>query len=34
MAVADANPLCLVDPKLLFILLGFGESSINLQFSA
>ena len=33
MAVADANPLCLEEPKPLFILLGFGESSIDLQFS-
>lgn len=33
MAVADANPLCLEEPKPLFILLGFGDSSINLQFS-
>ena len=33
MAVADANPLCLEEPKPLFILLVFGDSSINLQFS-
>jgi small-conductance mechanosensitive channel len=33
MAVADANPLCMEEPKPLFILLGFGESSVNLQFS-
>ena len=33
MAVADRNPLCLEEPKPLFIVLGFGESSIDLQFS-
>jgi small-conductance mechanosensitive channel len=33
MAVADANPLCLEEPKPLFILLGFGDSAVNLQFS-
>ncbi|GAB6043598.1 mechanosensitive ion channel family protein [Endothiovibrio diazotrophicus] len=32
-AVADANPLCLEEPKPLFIHLGFGESSMDLQFS-
>lgn len=32
-AVADAHPLCLVDPNPLFIVLGFGNSSIDLQFS-
>ncbi|MDJ0623697.1 MAG: mechanosensitive ion channel family protein [Desulfocapsaceae bacterium] len=31
--VADKNPLCLEDPKPLFIFLGFGESSLNIQFS-
>lgn len=31
--VADANPLCLEEPKPLLIFLGFGDSSINLQFS-
>ncbi len=31
--VADRNPLSLEDPKPLFIVLGFGDSSINLQFS-
>ena len=33
MAVADANPLCLDEPKPLFIFLGFGNSSLDLQFS-
>ncbi|RMH38174.1 MAG: mechanosensitive ion channel family protein [Deltaproteobacteria bacterium] len=32
-AVADANPLCLTEPAPLLIILGFGESSIDLQFS-
>lgn len=31
--VAERNPLCLVEPKPLFIFNGFGESSMNLQFS-
>lgn len=31
--VADANPLCLEEPKPLFVILGFGPSSIDLQFS-
>ncbi len=34
MAVADRNPLCLEEPKPLFIMQGFGESSMDLQFSA
>ncbi len=33
MAVADKNPLCLEEPKPLFIFLGFGDSSLNFQFS-
>lgn len=33
MDVADANPLCLVDPEPLIIFQGFGESSQDLQFS-
>lgn len=33
MAVADANPLCLDEPKPLFMFLGFGNSSLDLQFS-
>lgn len=33
MEVADRNPLCLDEPKPLFQILGFGESSIDLQFS-
>jgi small-conductance mechanosensitive channel len=31
--VADRNPLCLQDPKPLFIFNGFGDSSVNIQFS-
>ncbi len=31
--VADNNPLCLEEPKPLLIFLGFGDSSIDLQFS-
>jgi len=31
--IADRNPLCLTEPRPLFIFLGFGDSSINLQFS-
>jgi small-conductance mechanosensitive channel len=31
--VADANPLCLHEPTPLFLVLGFGDSSIDLQFS-
>ncbi len=31
--VADDNPLCLIEPKPLFIFNGFGESSMDLQFS-
>jgi len=31
--VADANPLCLDEPAPLIILTGFGESSIDIQFS-
>ncbi len=33
MKVADANPLCLDEPRPLFLLLGFGNSSLDLQFS-
>ncbi|HSH70842.1 MAG TPA: mechanosensitive ion channel family protein, partial [Deferrisomatales bacterium] len=33
MAVADENPLCLMEPKPLFIFLGYGESSLDIQFS-
>lgn len=32
-AVAEKNPLCLSEPAPLFILLGFGTSSIDIQFS-
>ncbi len=32
-AVADRNPLCLDEPKPQFFFLGFGDSSIDLQFS-
>ena len=31
--IADKNPLCLEDPKPLFIFQGFGDSSLNIQFS-
>ncbi|MEM9487544.1 MAG: mechanosensitive ion channel family protein [Myxococcota bacterium] len=31
--VAYDNPLCLVDPKPLFMFLGFGDSALQLQFS-
>ncbi len=31
--LADKNPLCLDEPKPILIFQGFGESSINLQFS-
>lgn len=31
--VADANPLCLDEPAPQFIFTGFGESSLNIQFS-
>ena len=31
--VADRNLLCLDEPRPVFILQGFGDSSINLQFS-
>lgn len=31
--VAQDNPLCLDEPKPLFIFNGFGDSSMNLQFS-
>lgn len=34
MAVADHNPLCLDEPRPLFIFTGFGESSLDIQFSA
>ena len=33
MDLADRNLLCLDEPKPLFFFQGFGESSINLQFS-
>ncbi len=33
MGVANANLLCLRDPKPLVIFLGFGDSSVDLQFS-
>lgn len=32
-AVADKNPLCLEEPKPLYIFQGFGESSLDIQFS-
>ena len=33
MDVALANELCLIDPEPLFIVLGFGSSSLDFQFS-
>lgn len=33
MQVAHDNPLCLEEPKALFIFQGFGESALNIQFS-
>jgi small-conductance mechanosensitive channel len=33
LAVADKNPVCLEEPKPLFMVLGFGDSAINLQLS-
>ena len=33
MGVAERNALCLDEPKPLFILTGFGESSLDIQFS-
>jgi small-conductance mechanosensitive channel len=31
--VADKNPLCLEEPKPLYIFKGYGDSSLNIQFS-
>lgn len=31
--VADDNPLCLEEPKPLYIFQGFGESSLDIQYS-
>lgn len=31
--VAEGNPLCLDEPEPLFLFTGFGESSLNIQFS-
>ncbi|MGE0081252.1 MAG: mechanosensitive ion channel family protein [Thiohalomonadaceae bacterium] len=33
MGVAEQNPLCLAEPAPLFIFLGFGDSSLDIQFS-
>ena len=33
LAVAEKNPFCLEEPPPLFIFLGFGESSLDIQFS-
>ncbi|MBU2502749.1 mechanosensitive ion channel family protein, partial [bacterium] len=33
METARANPLCLIDPEPLFIVEGFGPSSLDFQFS-
>lgn len=32
-SVAEKNPLCLENPKPVFIFKGYGESSLNIQFS-
>jgi len=32
-AVADRNPLCLDEPKPLFIFKGYGDSALEMQFS-
>jgi small-conductance mechanosensitive channel len=32
-AVADKNPLCLDEPKPLFIFTGYGDSALQMQFS-
>lgn len=32
-AVADANSMCLDEPKPVFVFKGFGESSLDMQFS-
>ena len=31
--IAEKNPLCLEEPKPLYIFQGYGESSLNIQFS-
>jgi small-conductance mechanosensitive channel len=31
--VADKNALCLQEPKPLFLVLGYGHSAVDLQFS-
>ncbi len=33
MGIADRNPICLTEPAPLFIFLGYGDSSLNFQFS-
>lgn len=33
MAVAESNPLCLEEPKPLFIFLEYGDSALKIQFS-
>lgn len=33
LGVATQNPLCLVEPAPLFMFLGFGDSSLDIQFS-
>lgn len=33
LTIAGKNPICLEEPAPLFILLGFGESSVDIQFS-
>jgi small-conductance mechanosensitive channel len=31
--IAEAHPLCMAEPEPLFVFLGYGDSSINFQFS-
>lgn len=33
MEVAEANPICFTEPKPLIIFLGYGDSSVDFQFS-
>lgn len=33
LTIAEKNPICLEEPAPLFILLGFGDSSVDIQFS-
>ncbi len=33
MSIADKNPLCLQEPRPLFVFLGYGSSALEMQFS-